>query len=89
MSYKIKNVVKVNIVRISSKGQIVIPAKMRKELGLEKGDKMLIDRREGVIILKPIVKLSRLKGIDRLEGASVEVDRVRKRWDREFDEILD
>ncbi|MBO8181545.1 MAG: AbrB/MazE/SpoVT family DNA-binding domain-containing protein [Archaeoglobus sp.] len=67
----------------------MIPAKMRKELGLEKGDKMLIDRREGVIILKPIVKLSRLKGIDRLEGASVEVDRVRKRWDREFDEILD
>ena len=73
------------IVRLSSKGQIVIPAKIRKELKLSKGDKLLVERRGDVIVLRPVVKLSGLRGVDRLEGASREIEKIRKEWDREFE----
>ncbi|MCD6368498.1 MAG: AbrB/MazE/SpoVT family DNA-binding domain-containing protein [Thermoproteales archaeon] len=73
-----------SIVKLSSKGQIVIPAKIRKELDLSKGDKLLLERRGNEIILKPIVKLSRLRGVDKIEGASEEIENMRKEWDKEF-----
>ena len=77
--------VKMEIVKLSAKGQIVIPAWIRKELGLSKGDKLLIERRQEKVILKPVVKLSKLRGIDKLEGASDKVERIRKEWDEEFE----
>ena len=76
-----------DVVRISSKGQIVIPAKLRRELGLEVGDRLIVDRKEDAIILKPVVKLSKLRGVDKLKGVSEEVDEIRKEWDREFDDV--
>ncbi|MDJ1423115.1 MAG: AbrB/MazE/SpoVT family DNA-binding domain-containing protein [Candidatus Methanoperedens sp.] len=77
------------IVKLSSKGQVVIPAKIRKELGLSEGDKLFIDRRQGEVILHPVVKLSRLKGIDKLRAASDEVRKIRKEWDREFEKEIE
>jgi len=74
------------IVKLSSKGQIVIPAKIRKELKLSKGDKLLLEREGDMIILRPMVKLSKLKGVDKIEGASEEIEKIRKEWDREFEE---
>jgi len=74
------------IVKLSSKGQIVIPAKIRRELKLSEGDKLLLERKGDVIILRPIVKLSKLRGVDKIEGASEEVDKLREQWDREFEE---
>ncbi|MBA7524998.1 hypothetical protein ES705_17143 [subsurface metagenome] len=74
------------IVKLSSKGQIVIPVWIRRELGLSRGDKLLIDAiGHDEVILKPIVKLSKLRGIDKLEGASEEVEKIRKEWDEEFE----
>ena len=72
------------IVKLSSKGQIVIPAKIRKELKLSKGDKLLLERRGDTIILRPVVKLSKLRGVDKIEGASEEIEKMREEWDREF-----
>ena len=73
------------IVKLSSKGQIVIPAKIRKELNLSPGDKLFIEREGDVIILRPVVKLSTLRGIDKIENASKEVEKIRKEWDKEFE----
>jgi len=73
------------IVKLSSKGQIVIPAKIRKELKLSKGDKLLLERRGDTIILRPMVKLSKLRGVDKIEGASEEIEKMREEWDREFE----
>jgi len=73
------------IVKLSSKGQIVIPAKIRKELKLSKGDKLLLERRGDTIILRPVVKLSKLRGVDKIEGASEEIEKMREEWDREFE----
>ena len=77
------------IVKLSAKGQIVIPAWIRKELRLSKGDKLLIERRQEKVILKPVVKLSKLRGVDKLEGASEKIEKIRKEWDEEFEERLE
>jgi AbrB family looped-hinge helix DNA binding protein len=77
------------IVKLSAKGQIVIPAWLRKELGLSEGDKLLIERKQEEVILKPVVKLSKLRGIDKLEGASEEIEKIREEWDEEFEKGIE
>jgi AbrB family looped-hinge helix DNA binding protein len=77
------------IVKLSAKGQIVIPAWLRKELELSEGDKLLIERKQEEVILKPVVKLSKLRGIDKLEGASKEIEKIRKEWDEEFEKGIE
>ena len=42
------------ITKISSKGQIVIPLKIRRELGINKGSTVAIERMNDVAILKKI-----------------------------------
>ncbi len=44
----------INVLTMSSKGQLVIPAKMRKKLGIENGDKLAAYAAGNVIMLKPI-----------------------------------
>ena len=73
------------VVKLSSKGQIVIPAKIRKELKLSKGDKLLLERDGDAIILRPMVKLSKLRGVDKIEGASEEIEKIREEWNKEFE----
>lgn len=76
------------IVKLSSKGQIVIPYEIRKALALEEGDKLIVERHDHNIFIKPVVKLSRLRGIDKgaWEDTSKEIEGVRERWDKEFEE---
>jgi len=76
-------------VKLSVKGQIVIPARIRKEMGLSEGDRLFIERRQEEVILKPVVKLSKLRGIDKLEGASEEIEEIRKEWDEEFEKRIE
>ncbi len=75
------------IVRLSSKGQIVIPAEIRKYFKLDEGDRLLIEKKNRDIVIKPVAKLSRLKGIDK--GAwmdtSNEINKMREEWDKEFE----
>ena len=40
--------------QISTKGQVVIPAELREEMGLESGTRVAIERREDGILLRPI-----------------------------------
>lgn len=51
-----------HIVSITSQGQITIPAKLRRELGLTKKGKAIVSKREGVMVVKPIRDLLDLKG---------------------------
>ena len=41
-------------IRVSSKGQIVIPRAIREALGLEQGDTLLVARRGDLLILKKL-----------------------------------
>ena len=76
---------KVKKVRLSSKGQIVIPRWIREKLDLRKGDELLVELSGDRIILKPTVKLSELRGIDGVKGLSRELDNLRRKWDEEID----
>lgn len=42
------------IVKVTSRGQIVIPKSIRKELGIKSGEKLLAYDRDDTIILKPL-----------------------------------
>jgi hypothetical protein len=41
------------------------------------------------VILKPISKLSTLRGIDTLKDSSKDLAKLRKEWDEEFEQGID
>lgn len=49
-------------VSITSQGQISIPAKLRRELGLGSGKKALVSVKEDKIIVEPVKDLLELRG---------------------------
>jgi len=53
------------IVKTSAKGQVVIPAGIRKRAGLHAGDKVSVEEHEGVIVIVPVAKdaIKSLRGI--------------------------
>jgi AbrB family looped-hinge helix DNA binding protein len=71
------------VVTVSSKGQIVLPSGIREKLSIKKGTKLVLVEREGLIIMKPLRKLSELRGI--LKGverpAKEIVEALRKEWE--------
>lgn len=76
------------VAKMSSKGQLVIPADIRQALGIEPGTKIVLTVREGQIILRPIT----VKLIDDLMGmfaggASMadELQRDRRAEDKKWD----
>jgi AbrB family looped-hinge helix DNA binding protein len=66
-------------VKISSKHQIAVPSAIRKELGLEAGDRLLARVRDGVIVLVP----ERGSALDQLRGLHREI------WEGDIDAYLD
>jgi len=56
---------------ITIKGQVVIPAKIRRRLGIKKGTKFHVEDREGEIILRPLNKeyFQKMSGI--LKGSGL------------------
>ena len=44
----------IELISMSSKGQIVLPISMRKSLSLKTGDKLAVYSSNGVIMLKPV-----------------------------------
>lgn len=44
----------INVLTMSSKGQLVIPAEIRKKLSIESGDKLAVYASDDVIMLKPV-----------------------------------
>jgi AbrB family looped-hinge helix DNA binding protein len=52
-------------VTVSSKGQVTIPSRLRKELKIGKGEKLLIVREGNLIKMIPVPRLSNLAGVDK------------------------
>ena len=42
--------------RVTSKGQVVIPARIRRKLGIKKGTALVVDERDGAIIMRPATR---------------------------------
>jgi AbrB family looped-hinge helix DNA binding protein len=79
----------VEIVTVTSKGQVTIPSRLRRELRIVKGEKLLIVREGNVVKMIPVPKLSNLAGIDKevFKGRkpSEEIEAMRKEWTEEFE----
>lgn len=82
---------KEEIVTISAKGQIVLPSGVRRELSLEKGTKMVLVVREGIVIMKPLKRLSELRGIlKKIEKPAREIVReLREEWEVKLGELVE
>ena len=80
-------------VRMSGKGQVVIPADIRRKLSLKKGEMVFVEEDSGVIKIKPKTKLRSLCGTwpeldietitkeiieDREQDAKIEKEREKK-----------
>jgi AbrB family looped-hinge helix DNA binding protein len=54
-----------SIATVTSKGQISIPARIRKHLGIEKGTQLFVEERGDEIVLRPLTAehLDRMAGI--------------------------
>lgn len=50
------------LVSITSQGQISIPAKIRRELGLSKNSKAIVSKEKGRVVIEPIKDLLSMKG---------------------------
>ena len=44
------------LITVSTKGQLVIPAQMREELGIEAGDRIALTMEDGAILLRPVTE---------------------------------
>ncbi len=62
------------VVRLSDKGQLVIPAEVRAKYGLTKGDRFLVREDAGRIVLEPLPRhpLLELRGAFKSETNAVE-----------------
>jgi len=74
------------IVTLSSKGQIVIPSKVRKKFSLKEGDSLVIVEENDAIRLQPLVNLSELWGVDKLKNTKTMLREMRKEWDDELED---
>ncbi len=72
---------KSTVSNISTKGQIVIPAALREELGLVPGTRVAVERKGDTIVLRPITRafVRSLRGA--LRGSSLEELREREHRD--------
>jgi len=72
-----------DVVTVSSKGQIVLPSGVREKLSIGKGTKLVLMEKGGLIVMKPLRKLSELKGIlkDVERPAKEIVGELRKEWE--------
>ena len=72
--------------RLSSKSQIVLPAELRRELGIQPGDELLVEREDDRIVIRkpgPESWVDRLEAFcgDHWSGLAEDVERQRAQWD--------
>jgi len=82
----------VEAVTVTSKGQVTIPSRLRRELNIVEGEKLLVIPEGGAIKMIPVPKLSKLAGVDRevFEGKkpSEEIETMRREWTKEFEKRI-
>jgi len=71
---------------VTAKGQVVIPAKLRRKLGIKKGTQVSIYERGSEIVLQPLTDeyIRRMAGIGRNWGDLLKVLREEKSKEREL-----
>ena len=69
-----------NAVRVSDKGQVTLPAEVRRKLGITSKSRMEVEVKDNTIILHPVESIMELAGIfhDAARGKSTDWDVIRE-----------
>ncbi len=70
-----------DIIKVSSKGQVVIPREVRKKLGVKGGEKLLVLTRDGDILLRKTEELS-------LDDIAEKIEKVTKEQSIDVDKLV-
>jgi AbrB family looped-hinge helix DNA binding protein len=75
-----------DMVTVTSKGQLVIPAKLRKKYGIRKGTRVSVTEEGNHLVLQPITPecLDRLRGILKGDGRAMKYLLQERKRDREL-----
>ncbi len=78
------------IVTMSTKGQITLPSEVRGELNLQKGSRIVVLVKEGWIFMRPVKRLTQLRGVlKEVKKSSKELVReIREEWDTKLEELI-
>jgi len=74
-------------IRISEKGQVAIPVEIQREMGLEKGDELLLIKKGEKIILEKPKKLKRVLEDEFEDVQQLSEYSLKKLWLNKSDEI--
>lgn len=82
----------VETVTVTSKGQVTIPSRLRRELRIAKGEKLLVIREGDAIKIIPVPRLSKLAGVDEelFKGKNPvkEIEVMRREWTKQFEKRI-
>jgi len=67
MKIHIIHTMKIEVTKVTARGQIVIPQEIRKEIGIEKGTQLLVYTEDDAIILKPVFATDKIKALKEFE----------------------
>jgi AbrB family looped-hinge helix DNA binding protein len=70
-----------DIIKVSSKGQVVIPREVRKKLGVKSGEKLLVLTRNGDILLRKTKEVS-------LDDIAEKIEKVTKEQSIDVDKLV-
>ena len=80
----------IEIVNVSSRGQIVIPQRMRKSLGIKHGAKLVAIEKDGMLLLKNesevLKKLQKTDGKEESGWLALAEESLKEIWDNKKDE---
>lgn len=73
-----------NIVKVTRKGQVTIPKKVRQKFGIKEDDKLIVKATEKGILFQKIPRLKDIAGIDAKYGTpeeiKKEIDKLREEY---------
>ncbi|MEM3143148.1 MAG: AbrB/MazE/SpoVT family DNA-binding domain-containing protein [Candidatus Nitrosotenuis sp.] len=83
------NHIKLKTVNVSAKGQIAIPAEIRKMLGIKKGDRLLLTAARKKILIEKSNETARRIDDELSYLTKISEKTAKKMWDNEKDSIWD
>jgi len=86
---KFEDDIKFKTIKVSQKGQIAIPSDIRREVGIKKGDELLLVRRGDKLLIEKSSKTSK-RFSRKFDYMLKHAEKVAKRlWENKKDEIWD
>lgn len=72
------------IAKLEERGRIVIPKSFREELELKPGQKLLIERRERELVLKPVMDMKRFSAELRgcVKKSRIKPEELKRIWEK-------